>query len=319
MTRLRLQHVFAMALLALVPLISPASAEMQVLNLPGYGDYEIYSTGGGATAAAPQTLQGSKLLRESPRHAMNEDGMIGFFVSETADRLEPKRLFTSFRYDYRELTSRYGKAFLHPDTGSIGTLQLAANWLGDWAEWTVMVPMQKYDLSAPRTFNKAAEEGEGIGDIKLGWKATYLPDKSYYRFAYGAVVEASTGDTDAMRPAGSEHSDEIKLFGCVTTKETDSATANLELGAIVDSQNIDTRFIYRIGMSYEPTAHAALIGEFAGEVQGGQDKDTLDMIMGIRLAPSPKGVLELAYSKNLRTYREFGWDDRLQIGATIRW
>lgn len=293
-----------------------ATAEIQVLNLPGYGDYEIYSTGGTAATSKPA---GSTLLRESPRHAMNGDGLVGFFVAETADRLEPKRMFTSFRYDYRELTSRYGKAFLHPDKGSIGTLQLAANWIGDWAEWSVMVPMQKYDLAAPRTFNRTAEEGEGIGDIKLGWKATYLPDKSYYRFAYGAVVEATTGNTDAMRPAGSDHSDEIKLFGCVTTKETDSATANLELGAIIDSQSIDTRFLYRIGLSYEPTAHAALIGEFAGEIQGGQDKDTLDMVLGIRLAPSPKGVLELAYTKNLRTYREFGWDDRLQIGATVRW
>ncbi|HNW35132.1 MAG TPA: hypothetical protein PKM25_09395, partial [Candidatus Ozemobacteraceae bacterium] len=196
---------------------------------------------------------------------------------------------------------------------------LAANWLGDWAEWSVMVPMQRYELSAPRTLNRPSEDGEGIGDIKLGWKATYLPDKSYYRFAYGAVVEATTGNTDAMRPAGSKHADELKLFGCVTTKETDFATANLELGAILDSQSNDNRFIYRAGLSYEATPHASLIGEFAGEVQSGQDKDTLDMIMGIRLAPSPKGVLELAYTKNLRTYREFGWDDRLQIGATIRW
>jgi len=98
--------------------------EIQVLNLPGYGDYEVYSTGG---TTQPTTSVAGMLLKESPHDALNEDGLVGFFVSETAARLEPKRLFTSFRYDYRKLTSRYGTAFLNPDTGSIVTLQLAAN------------------------------------------------------------------------------------------------------------------------------------------------------------------------------------------------
>ncbi|HQG30182.1 MAG TPA: hypothetical protein PLY73_16640, partial [Candidatus Ozemobacteraceae bacterium] len=109
MSRFRTNSVIIIVLLIQLAQVFPVSAELQVLSLPGYGDYEIYSTGGSA-AGASQPSQGSKLLRESPRHALNEDGMVGFFVSETADRLEPKRLFTSFRYDYRELTSRYGKA-----------------------------------------------------------------------------------------------------------------------------------------------------------------------------------------------------------------
>ena len=122
-----------------------------------------------------------------------------------------------------------------------------------------------------------------------------------------------------MLPAGSRREDELKLYGCVTTRETDWAVANLELGAIVNSGNHDDRFIFGLSMSYEASRHATLIGELVGEIQGGNDQDTMDLIAGIRLAPTRQSVLEFAYTKNLRTFREYGFDDRLQIGTTIRW
>jgi hypothetical protein len=155
--------------------------------------------------------------------------------------------------------------------------------------------------------------------MRIGWKATYLPDKSYYRFAYGAMATVTTGNPEKMLPAGSKNSDELKLFGCITTKETDRATANLELGGVIDSESEDDRFLYRGGLSYEATDHVSLIGELAGEIVGGDDKDSLDMVLGMRFAISETWNLEFAYYKNLRTYREYGWDDQFQAGYTIQW
>jgi hypothetical protein len=182
-----------------------------------------------------------------------------------------------------------------------------------------MVPIHDYSLSAPRTYNTLATEDQGMGDLKLGWKATYLPDKSYYRFAYGTVVTASTGDPDRLRPAGPRREDELKMFGCVTTKEADWAVGNIELGVVLNSSSSRNRFLYRGGMSYEANRHASIIGELVGEIEGGDDHDTLDTVVGIRLSPTPTSVLEFSYTKNLRTHREFGWDDRVQFGTTIRW
>ncbi|MBI3039491.1 hypothetical protein HYY75_10700 [bacterium] len=191
--------------------------------------------------------------------------------------------------------------------------------MGRWAEWAISVPMHSYSLSAPRTYGTLSQSNTGLGDLKISWKATYLPDRSYYRFAYGFVAFAATGNPNAMKPAGPKNQDELKLFGCVTTKETDYAVANLNLGAIVNSEGRENRFIYKLGLSYEASRHASLIGEFAGEVQGDKDHDSLDMITGIRLSPTPYSVLEMSYTKNLRTYREYGWDDRWEFGTTIRW
>jgi len=43
------------------------------------------------------------------------------------------------------------------------------------------------------------------------------------------------------------------------------------------------------------------------------------MILGIRLAPGEKFTLEFAWYRNLRTYRNYGWDDQLQAGYSLRW
>ncbi|MFZ2959754.1 MAG: hypothetical protein WA705_22975 [Candidatus Ozemobacteraceae bacterium] len=289
------------------------SAWAEQVTLPGMGDYEIYTIGKADKAQNP-----SKLWPETPRQALNEDGLVGLFIAETADKLKPRRMFAGGQYTFFDLTSRRGTTYHSGEKGSIQSMDLKFNYLGDWAEWAAVLPVHSYSISAPRTYSKASEDNTGVGNLKLAWKATYLPDRSYYRFAYGAVIETVTGDKNTMWPT-SKKDDELKVFGCVTTKETDFATGNLELGAIIDSGGNHNRFLYRLGLSYEATKHATFIGELAGEVQSGNDQDTLDLVTGIRLSPSGGSILEFQYTKNLRTYREFGWDDRLSAGFTIRW
>ena len=300
-----------MLMLMLVPVI----ARGEQVHLTDLGDFEVYSAPGSGKKA-----NGAKpLLEETSRNAMNNDGLLGYFVSETADKLAAGQMFAGARFEFHDLTSRRGTAYRVEDKGSVSSLLLSVNYIGEWAEWAVTIPMHRWDLSAPRTYNRMADSNEGIGNLRLGWKATYLPDRSYYRFAYGAVANVTTGNPETMLPAGSRREDELKLYGCVTTRETDWAVANLELGAIVNSGNHDDRFIFGLSMSYEASRHATLIGELVGEIQGGNDQDTMDLIAGIRLAPTRQSVLEFAYTKNLRTFREYGFDDRLQIGTTIRW
>ncbi len=303
-------------LLLLLPLAMPrtAAGKVQVLKLPENADYEIYSV-----ADDKAGRKGRVFLNETPRNALNEDGLCGYFVSETADRLKPKRMFFGGHLEFYELSSRRGYAYKADDKGSVNTLAFKLNYIGEWAEWAVTLPIHRWELTAPRTYNTLSTSNQGIGNAKLGWKATYLPDRSYYRFAYGAVAYVTTGNPDTMLPANAKKEDELKIFGCVTTQETDNAVGNLELGTILNSESRDNRFIYRLAMSYEASIHATLIGELAGEVQGGDDRDSLDLIGGVRLSPTPFSVLELAIAKNLRTYREYGWDARIQVGYTIRW
>lgn len=298
--------------LATVILVNPVWAQ----SYNNYSDYEIYSIG---DYKAPQPAKSKSLLKSSPRNAINSDGLGGFFVSNTADLLDPLQMILSMRYKYHELTSSKGKGFHPTESGSVSTLETTVNWVGRWAEWAVTVPLHDWDMSAPRTFGGYAKSDSGLGNMKLSWKATYLPDRSYYRFAYGAMTTITTGNPDKMLPSGSKSSDELKLFGCVTTRETDRATANLELGTVIDSESDDNRFLYRLGISYEATEHVSLIGEMVGEVLGGDDKDTLDMVLGIRLAATETFNLEFVYYKNLRTYRDYGWNDQLQLGYTLKW
>jgi hypothetical protein len=300
----------------LVALPSASGAEAaRLMHLPGLGSYEVLSLD-----PPQQTRFGGRLFREGSRQGLNRDGLIGLFTAVTAERLDPRRMFTGARYEYQQLTSRRGKAFYSTEKGDVSTLMLSANYLGEWAEWAVTVPVSRWSLTAPRSFGPlSVGADEGVGNMKLAWKASYLPDRSYYRFAYGAVAEVTTGNPERMLPSGARESDELTLFGCVTTKETDAAVFNMQLGATLNSEGEDHRFLYRLGLTYEATAHATLIGELAGEVQGGDDHDTLDLIAGIRLAPAEHVVLEFAWTQNLRTYRQYGFDRRLQCGTTIRW
>jgi len=292
---------------------APGFGKSEIVTIPNLGDYEIYSVGG------KSTKKKGVLLKETPRNALNEDGLAGYFVSETADRLEWGRMLVGARFEYHDLTSRRGVAYHTGEEGSVNTLAVSINYLGEWAEWAATIPMHRYSLSAPKTYSRISSDDNGLGNMRFGWKATYLPDRSYYRFAYGAVAYVTTGNPDQLLPAGSKNDDELKIYGCVTTKETDYATANLELGTILDSAGADNRFIYRVAASYEASEHASLIGELVGEVQGGADHDTMDIVTGIRLSPTEFSVLEFSYTKNLRTYREYGWDDRWEFGTTIRW
>ncbi len=302
----------ALLLLAMLLICSIANSQ----SFFATGDYEIYSI---ADYQAPARPQQKSVLGKSPRTALNDDGLGGFFVSNTAHKLEPQQLILSMRYKYHKLSSQRGTAFRTSESGSVSTLETSVNWIGKWAEWAVTVPLHDWNLNAPRTLPGYASSDTGMGNMKLGWKATYLRDYSYYRFAYGAMTTITTGDPSRMIPAGSKNSDELKIYGCVTTNETDRATANLEIGAVIDSEGEDDRFIYRLGMSYEATEHASLIGELAGEIQGGDDKDSLDLVMGIRFGATETFTLEMVYYKNLRTYRAFGYDDQLQIGYTLKW
>ncbi len=304
----------AVIVLTLMLLIQSFATAATKYN-PAFSDYEIYSLGD----YAPKPAKPFGVLKPSPRNAINGDGLGGFFVATTADKFEPDQIILSSRYKYHKLSSTLGTSFHSTEKGSVSTFESSVNWVGKWAEWSVTVPVHDWDLSAPRTFGGYADSNTGLGNMKLGWKATYLRDHSYYRFAYGAVTTVTTGNPDSMLPAGSKNSDELKLFGCVTTSETDRATGNLELGTIIDSEGEDDRFLYRMGMSYEATEHVSVIGEVAGEVLGGDDKDTLDMVLGVRVAPNATFSLEFAWYRNLRTYRLYGWDDQLQAGYTLRW
>jgi hypothetical protein len=301
------------ALLLLVALLQPALGTAQVFDPSGY---EIYSM---ADYNPPEITRARTLLKPSPRNAINSDGMGGFFVGNTADLFEPEQLILSSRYKHHELTSSRGTGLHSSESGSVSTFESSLTWVGKWAEWAITVPIHDWDLNATRTFGGYARNNTGLGNMRLGWKATYLPDKSYYRFAYGAMTSITTGNPANMLPAGSKNSDELKLFGCVTTSETDRATANLELGAVIDSESDDNRFLYRMGMSYEALEHVSLISELAGEILGGDDKDTMDLVMGIRVQPTTTWTLEFVYYKNLRTYRDYGWDEQLQAGYTLRW
>ena len=307
-----IQNLLPLLLLIFLSAIPAAAAT-------GYGrafsDYEIYSLGD----YNPKPVKKESLLKPSPRNALNSEGLGGFFVGTTADRFDSDQIILSSRYKYHKLTSSLGTSFHSTEKGSVTTFESSVNWVGKWAEWSATVPIHDWNLSAPRTFGGYAENNTGLGNMKLGWKATYLPDRSYYRFAYGAVTTVTTGNPDKMLPAGSKNSDELKLFGCVTTRETDRATGNLELGTVIDSEGEDDRFIYRFGLSYEATEHVSVIGELAGEIQGGDDKDSLDMIIGLRVAPNSTFTLEFVWYRNLRTYRLYGWDDQLQAGYTLRW
>jgi hypothetical protein len=295
---------------------APAQAAAAVRLYDGQS-FEVFSMPGAEGKAGTRATR--PLLRETPRCALNRDGLVGFFVSETADKLEPGRMFAGARFEYHELTSRRGVAYRGEDKGSVSSLLLSFNYLGEWAEWAVTIPTHRWDLAAPRTYGTPADENAGVGNLRLGWKATYLPDRSYYRFAYGATAYVTTGNPERMLPAGSRREDELKLYGVVTTRETDWTVANLQLGAILNSENVDDRFFYALAMSYEATEHATLIGELTGEVQAGDDKDTMDLVLGLRLAPTRHAVVELAWTKNLRTYRPYGFDDQIQTGVTIRW
>ncbi len=290
------------------------AGQARTLELPELGDYEIYSIGGPGRSSGKRVL-----LPESPRQALNEDGLIGYFSGATADKLPPKQLWAGLSYEYMQLTSRRGRAFRVAEDGHLGSVYLRANYIGDWAEWAVSIPFHEYSLAAPDTYGRPSDENVGVGNVKLGWKATYLPDRSYYRFGYGAVAYLTAGDPDIHLPITARSEDEVKVFGCVTTKETDRATANLELGTILNSRGHENRLVYRAGFSYQPTDPSVFICELSGEVLTGNDKDTMDLISGLRLAPARTVVFELTYTRNLRTYREYGFDHRFGAGATIRW
>lgn len=282
--------------------------------IPGHGTYEIYSTGDFVPAKKDESI-----FLQEPAISINYNGLGGLFVANTANRLEQGALYTRAGYRYHDLDARRRDSFRSTEGGSVSTFETSFNWTGRYAEWAVTVPIHYWSLNAPHTFRQRASEDDGLGNIRLGWKATYLPDKSYYRFAYGFTSVLSTGNPDRMKPSGAKDSEEIGVFGVVTTRETDKATANLELGAIINAESDENRFIYRLGMTYSSTEKSAIIGELAGEVLGGNDMDTLDMIIGIRLAVTEKHNLELAWHRNLRTWREYGWTDQFQGGYAIRW
>ncbi|MBQ2595024.1 MAG: hypothetical protein II567_17285, partial [Candidatus Riflebacteria bacterium] len=71
--------------------------------------------------------------------------------------------------------------------------------------------------------------------------------------------------------------------------------------------------------TYEITDRVSFIWEIAGEVAGGDDKDNMDMVFGFRLAPIKDFTFEAAYYRNLRTYREYGWDNQFQMGVSKQW
>lgn len=285
-----------------------------------FNDFEIYTAA--KNTPNPHIFNGmnleSKLFKLTSRNAINSSGLGGLFVAETAEKLKSQQIILSSRFKYHEITSTKGQAFYSSEEGSVSTFETSMTWIGDWGDWSINVPVHRWDLSAPRTFGKRADSNNGIGNISLGFKYTDLKDHSYYRFALGTVVSCDTKNTNEMAPAGSSKGTTTKLFGCVTTKETDKATANLELGALLNKEKEDW-FLYNFGLTYEITDVASFIGEIAGEVAGGNDKDNMDMILGFRLAPTSNFTFEAAYYKNLRTYRQYGWDNQFQIGGTLQW
>lgn len=283
-----------------------------------YNDYEIYSQAQTNPYAYSKIGPEKKLFTLTPRNAINSSGLGGLFVAETAEKLTANQMVLSTRYKYHEITSTKGQAFYSSEEGSVSSFETSITWLGKWAEWAITIPVQKWDLSAPRTFRTRADSNNGLGNISVGFKYTDLPDHSYYRFAWGAVCTIDTGNSNEMTPAGSNDETSTKIFGCITTKETDKATANLELGALLNKED-DDWLVYNFGLTYEVTDVASFIGELAGEVAGGDDRDNLDMIVGIRLAPTKDFTAEFAYYRNLRTYRQYGWDNQFQIGGTFKW
>lgn len=295
--------------------VSFLSAQTADLN-----DYEIYTLP--QTNPNPYKYYGmkpeEKLFKLTPRNSINSSGLAGLFVAETAEKLTAKQMVLSSRYKYRKLSSTKGQAFYTTEDGDVSSFETSLTWIGKWAEWSVTVPIQEWSLSAPRTFNRRAETNNGLGNINLGFKYTDLPDHSYYRFAFGISCTCDTGNSNDMAPAGSNDETSTKIFGCVTTKETDRATANLELGALINKENEDW-FLYNFGITYDITEKVSFIGEIVGEVAGGDDKDNMDMVCGLRLSPVKDFTIEMAYYRNLRTYREYGWDNQFQIGAAKQW
>ncbi|MBP5467964.1 MAG: transporter [Candidatus Riflebacteria bacterium] len=302
----------SMLLLSTTAILSAESAD--------FNEYEIYSTA--KTNPNPYTYYGTKpketLFKLTPRNSINSSGLGGLFVAETAEKLTAQQMVLSSRYKYRKLSSTKGQAFYTTEDGDVASFETSLTWIGRWAEWSVTVPIQEWSLSAPRTFHRRAQTNNGLGNIAFGFKYTDLKDHSYYRFALGACCTCDTGNSNDMAPAGSNDETSTKIYGCVTTKETDRATANLELGALINKEDEDW-FIYNFGITYDVTPKVSFIGEIVGEVAGGDDKDNMDMVLGFRFAPVKDFTFEVAYYRNLRTYREYGWDNQFQIGASKQW
>lgn len=296
---------------------APNSAKAQYAD---FSDYEIYST----VQTNPYLVKqrnvtfDNGLFKRSPRTGMNCDGQGGLFVAETAEKLRKNQFILSSRYRYHKLTSTKGQAFYNTEDGNASSLDTSVTYIGDWADWSVNIPVQSWELSAPRTMGGYSDSDNGLGNMSFGFKYTGLEDHSYYRFALGAVVNVNTGDSERMKPSSFNYGHQSKIFGCVTTKETDKATGNLELGAIFKKEGEDW-FFYNFGLTYEITKQASFIGEVVGEVAGGDDKDNLDLVVGIRLAPTETFGVEFAYYRNLRTYREYGWDHQFQVGGILQW
>lgn len=297
--------------------INLSQARSQNLNIKGE-DYTLINSNTSSYISSKFVSNHAKQNLVA-RYGLTFDGLSGLFVTDTAEKIGQKSAIGTIKLEYHNITSKYGIAFRAKEKGNALSTFISFNYLGDWAEWSVTVPIHKYDLSAPFTYNSPPSENTGIGNLKLAWKATYLPNKSYYRFAYGTVLYLTVGNSTDLAPAGSKLDDEIKIFGSVSTKESDSATAHLQLGAIINSSGIDNRFIYSFGITYDVTQSAAFITEFSGEIQGENDKDSLDMILGLRLQPSQELNLEFAYTKNLRTYRLYGYDERYHTGLNLFW
>jgi len=258
------------------------------------------------------------LLKSMTGVAMNEEGMTGLIVGNTAHKLPAGRLVTGFRYNYSELNSTKGAAFRTVESGEIHSFEFSGLWVTENGEISVNIPVRDWYLDAPLTMG-IDDSLTGLGNMTLGVKRR-LREHEYYRFAVGGVLKLATGDSGRMGVAGSDENKTFKLFTCVTTKETDKATANLEIGTIFRHKSEEkSSFIYRFGIAYAVTEHVALIGELAGEVVGSDDKDTMDMVMAARFAVTEKVTLELAYFNNLRTYRSYGWDSKIQGGVTAKW
>ena len=306
-------------LLTIVMLLLSTTASLFAQSAD-FNEYEIYSTA--KTNPYPYDFHGiepeSKLFKLTPRNSINSSGLGGLFVAETAEKLNAKQMILSTRYKYRKLTSTKGQAFFTTEEGDVASFETSLTWIGKWAEWSVTVPIQEWSLSAPRTFGRRGEKNNGLGNINVGFKYTDLKDHSYYRFALGVTCTCDTGNSNNMAPAGSSDETSTKIFGCVTTKETDRATGNLELGALLNKEGEDW-FLYNFGLTYEITDKVSFIGEIVGEVAGGDDKDNMDMVLGLRLAPTKDFTVEAAYYRNLRTYREYGWDNQFQIGCSKQW
>ena len=313
------KYLMKLILLVLAFACSAGSVFGQDVYYNSFNDYEVYTSMSRSSGFKPR-IKRESIFKPTPATSINSDGLVGFFVGNTAELVDRGEMVLSSRFKYNVLSSAYGRAYNSAEEGSVSSFETSLTWIGDWAEWSVTVPLHKWDLSAPRTYGGHANSNNGMGNMKLGWKASYLRDHSYYRGAYGVVAVFPTGNPDSMLPAGVKKGEEFKLFGCLTTSETDRAKANIEMGYIINNKDDDeNRFIYNFGLSYEATEHVSLISEISGEVQGGDDKDTMDLILGARFGATEKIKIELAWYRNLRTYRAYGWDDRLQAGFSMWW